>query len=181
MDLDVRPSWRPYDDRDLEAVCDLLNLCDTVDRLDEYYSVEQLKQRFAMPSLDRFNDQCVWENSDERLVGFAQVWSIPSESSLDGYFSFRVHPDVRGTAIEQEIIEWASRRAREAGERHGLRAVLMGRVFDHEEYSRGIFERHGFEIVRYGLRMSRSLREPVPEPSFPEGYTLRHAEGEEDL
>ena len=173
---------RGYEDRDLGAVCELLNLCSERDGLDEFYSVEQLGQRFGMPTLDRFNDQCVWEDMEGRLVGFAQVWSFPSsEGRVDSYFYFRVHPDVRGTGVEDEMIGWAGRRIREVGQQHGLRGVLMGRVFEHEGYARGIFERHGFRIVRYGFRMARALSEPVPEPVFPEGYTVRYAEGEEDI
>ena len=181
MGIRVELKSRPYEDRDLVPVCDLLNLCTAIDNLDDHYSVEQLKQRFEMPTLDRFNDQCVWEDAEGRLVGFAQVWSLPSDSRLDGFFYFRVHPDVRGTGIEEEIIKWAIRRTQEAGQQYGLKGVLMGRVFDHESYSRDIFERHTFQIMRYGFRMARPLSEPIPEPTFPKGYTLRHAEGEEDI
>jgi ribosomal protein S18 acetylase RimI-like enzyme len=67
------------------------------------------------------------------------------------------------------------------GQQHGLKPVLMGRVFAHEHYSRSLFERHGFRIARYGLRMERPLTEPVPDPVFPVGYTLRYAEGEDDI
>lgn len=181
MHPDQKATRRAYRDRDLEAVCDLLNLCDALDKQDDYYTVEVLKQRFATPSLDRFNDQCVWESPTGRLVGFAQVWNLPSDLTLDSYFYFRVHPDVRGTGIEDDLIDWAAGRATEVGRQRGAKAVLMGRVFDHDSYSKGIFERHSFRIVRYGFRMSRPLSEPVPEPRFPEGYTLRHAEGEQDI
>jgi mycothiol synthase len=181
MAPEERPRSRSYEDRDLGAVCDLHNLCCVADKLEERYSVEQLQQRFASPSLDRFNDQRVWERTGGALVGYAQVWSVPSESSLDSYFDFRVHPDARGTAIEQELIEWACMRSHEAGQRHGIKAVLMGRVYEHDSHSRAIFEKRGFQVVRYGFRMARPLSEPVREPTLPEGYRLRHAEGEEDI
>ncbi len=181
MDSHAELTSRPYEDRDIEAVCDLLNLCDVIDRQDDHYSVEQLKQRYASSTLDRFNDQHVWEDAQGRLGAFAQVWSHPSNSTLDCYFYFRVHPDMRGTAIDREIIDWAVHRSHEAGQPRGLKSVLMGRVFDHDAYSRGLFEQQGFQIVRFGLRMERPLRDPVPAPVFPDGYTLRHAEGEEDI
>src|SRR3954451_21248072 len=94
---------RPYEDRDLVPVCDLLNLCDEVDKLDDHYTLEELQQRFTYPTLDRFNDQRVWHDADNRLVGFAQAWSLPSEHTLDSYYYFRVHPDVRGSAIGTEM------------------------------------------------------------------------------
>ncbi|HKP52276.1 MAG TPA: GNAT family N-acetyltransferase [Chloroflexia bacterium] len=181
MGTSIKLKSRHYEDRDLVAVCDLLNLCAAIDNLDDYYTVEQLKQRFGMPSLDRFNDQRIWDDANARLVGFAQVWSLPSDHTLDCYFYFRVHPAMRGTGIEEELIDWAVQRTQEVGRQHDLKAVLMGRIFEHESYSRGIFERHGFEIVRYGFRMARPLSEPIPEPTFPEGYKLRHAEGEDDI
>ena len=133
-------SSRPYEDEDLSAVCDLLNLCSAVDRLEDSFSVEQLGQRLATPSLDRFNDQRVWVDVSGGVVGFAQVWNLPSIDSLGSYFYFRVHPDVQGGEIDREIIEWGIGRAHEAGEQHGLRAVLKGRIFEHDSYSKGIFE-----------------------------------------
>ena len=145
------------------------------------FSVEQLGQRLATPSLDRFNDQRVWVDVSGGVVGFAQVWNLPSIDSLGSYFYFRVHPDVRGRGIEREIIEWGIRRAHEAGEQHGLRAVLKGRIFEHDSYSKGIFEMFNFEIARYGFRMARPLSIPIPEPVLPEGYTLRHVMGENDI
>jgi mycothiol synthase len=172
---------RPYEDRDLAAVWELHEGCDAADRLGDHFTAEQLGQRFATPTLDRFRDQRVWEDAEGRVLGFAQLWSVPSESSLDSYFYFRVHPGVRSTDIDSEIVEWATRHAQGEGRRHGVGAVMIGRVFEHDGYARAVFERHGFGIARYGFRMERPLAEPVPELPLPEGYTLRYAEGDEDI
>lgn len=181
MNTEAATTSRAYEDRDLATVCALLNLCDAVDNQEDFYTVEELQQRFATPSLDRFNDQRVWEDAGSRIVGFAQTWNLPSDSALDSFYYFRVHPDMRSTPVGSEMIDWASGHAHEAGLKHGLPAVLMGRVFDYDVYSCGLFEQHGFAIARYGLRMARSLHEPIPVPAFPQGYTLRHVGGEEDI
>ncbi len=43
-----------------------------------------------------------------------------------------------------------------------------------------LLEQQGFSVARYFLRMVRPLDEPIPEPRFPEGFTLRHVAGEEE-
>jgi mycothiol synthase len=172
---------RPYRDSDLQALCDLLNICSAVDKLEEHITPEQMARHLASPLIDRYNDQRVWEDSDGRVMAVVEVWILPFESNIESRFNFRVHPDVRATNIGSDLIAWVTEHTREAAHKQGLPAVLAGRVAEHDAYSTGVLEKHGFRIVRYGFRMARPLDEPLPAPVFPEGYTLSHVQTEEDV
>ncbi len=162
---------------DVPEICDLLNRCDAVDKLDDNYDVESLRVEFTSPDLDIARDLRLWEDEQGRVVGFGQVW-IPKEGDVVHGFSYvRIDPEARNNGLESEIMQWAEERVRGVGQERGLPAQLYGRTPDYDTYGRGIFEAHGMSIVRYGFRMVRDLSQSIPEPTFPEGYTLTHTQG----
>src|SRR5688500_461179 len=117
-------------DADLPAVCDLLNRCDAVDKLDDNYDVESLRVEFSSPDLDTARDLRLWEDERGHTVGFGQVW-IPREGDVVHGFSYiRIDPEVRGNGLESEIIKWAEERVREVSRERGLPAQLYGRTPD---------------------------------------------------
>ncbi len=85
---------------------------------------------------------------------------------------------MRESSIEDEILAWATERAREGGVEHGKPADLRAFSDQANIYQMAQLERQGFTSERYFFQMRRPLKahesEPVPEPQFPEGYTLRH-------
>lgn len=167
-------------DTDVQAICDLLNTCDAVDKMDDTYAVEDLRLEFQSPELDTAHDLRLWEDENGHIVGFGQVWIPRTGETVDGFGYIRVHPDVRNMGLDSEIIDWASQRLLEVSRERKLPAKLYFRTRDHDAYGRGVFEENGYQIVRYGYRMSRPLNEPIPEPQFPEGFTLIHSRGQED-
>ncbi len=105
---------RAYTDSDLQPVCDLLNACDAVDKMDDNYSVENLQTEFSDPDLDKTRDLRIWEDENGNFVGFGEVWLRKSEEDgmLDSSLYNRVHPDYRNVGIEDAIMEWAFERSR---------------------------------------------------------------------
>ena len=175
-------TMRPYaGEADLQPICDLLNLCDAVDRLDDNYAVDDLRLEFADPRLDTARDLRLWEDDNGRLIGFGQIWIPEGGAVVDGFLYFRVHPSVRGGDLEREIIGWGSERLREVGRERGLPAELRSSIREHETATRAILEQHGFTPVRYFFRMDRPLDEPIAEPQLPAGLTLRHVASEPDV
>ena len=174
---------RPYTDADLQAVCDLLNLCDQVGNLDDNYAPEDLRLEFESPSLDKEKDLRLWWGEDGRLVGFGQIW-FPKEQNpgeVAGYCYWRIHPEARQQSLEDEIFKWIEGRVGGLAHEQGVTARLRTAAPDHDAYSRGVQERHGMEIVRYFFKMERDLSEPIPELQLPEGFTQRHVRDEEEM
>src|SRR5262245_33021349 len=97
---------RPYaGESDLPAICDLLNACEAVDKLDENYTVEDLRTDFSDPRFDPARDIRLWEDAAGRLIGLGQTWNAPNLDPVqDVGINIRVHPDARGNDLESDIL-----------------------------------------------------------------------------
>lgn len=181
-------TMRPYaGEADLEAIAYLINACEAVDRMDSGTSVPELRRSFDNPLLDKERDIRLWEDADGQLIGYGRLWIPPTGEVIDGFLGFRVHPTARGNDLEKRIVAWAEGRLREVGQERGLLVKLRsGSRADNSERI-AVIESCGFTRDRYFLTMERCLRratptliEPIPEPQFPEDFTLRQVEGEQD-
>ena len=77
-------TMRPYaGERDLQAIADLMNACEAVDRLDEGISVAELQRQIDSPFLDRARDFRLWEDADGKLIGFGNLWFPESGETID--------------------------------------------------------------------------------------------------
>jgi ribosomal protein S18 acetylase RimI-like enzyme len=181
MSLSLKYNDRTYTDDDLQAVCDLLNLCDSYDKTDDSYSLEDLKLEFDHPRLDKQKDLRIWFDEAGNLVAFGQIWTeFPEdENQVEGFTYFRIHPEVRQTAIPDEVMNWLERRLVELGAEHNRMPQLRGGSRDFDTFSRNMFEKHGYTIVRYFFKMERDLSQPIAEPVFPEGFTLASNSGDD--
>jgi mycothiol synthase len=169
-------------DSDLQAICNLLNLCAQMDITDDSYTVEDLRHEYNHPKINKAKDLRLWESSEGLLLGFGQVWlELGDENKVDGIGYFRVHPKYRHTEIADQIIGWQEQRVGEESAARKVPGNLYNGSRSHLEYTKSLLEKHHFNITRYFFRMVRPLNEPIPEPHFPEGYTLRHVSSEQDL
>ena len=166
-------------DRDLEAIADLINTCESVDRLDEGTSISQLQQGFNAPSFDKARDIRLWFDSNGKLIGFAQLWISEPGEVIDGSLWFRVHPEARGGDVEAAAIAWGEVRMREVSAVGGSRVKLRSSTRADECDRISVLTSCGFKADRYFFRMARDLSEPIPEPQFPEGFLLRQFPGEQ--
>jgi len=181
-------TMRPYaGEADLEAIAHLLNVCETVDQLDNYYSARDLRLEFSEPNFDAARNLRLWHDGDGKLIGFGQIW-FPADTEtdteiqeIDGHLWFRVHPDARGDRLETEIIAWGEARMHEIWLERGMPVKLYGHARDKQTDLIELLENRGFTFVRQFLRMERSLTQPIPIPQLPEGFTIRHCQGEADL
>jgi mycothiol synthase len=182
---------RPYSgDADLQAMCDLINLCNRVDKLDDepYASIAGTRSWLESSVVaDKARDRRLWWGSQERLVGLGVLRTAadPDEGKVDTSLYFRVHPDARNSGVDSEIIEWGSDIARQVGRERRMPAFVRCGLHlttpEYVAYRQELLESHDFRPVRYGYKMARPLSEPIPEPRLPEGFTLRPAQGEPDV
>ncbi len=172
-------TMRPYrGEPDLPLIVDLLEACEAVDQMEQWTSIAELRLSFDEPSLDKEQDLRLWEDAD-KLIGFGQLGIPESGEIVDGFLAYRVHPEARGGEIEQQIIAWAEERVREVAQERGLKAKLRSSSRDDQSDRIAILERNGFTVERCFLNLSRSLAEPIPEPCFPQGFTMRTVRGED--
>ncbi|MBD2771591.1 GNAT family N-acetyltransferase [Iningainema tapete] len=174
-------TMRPYQgEADLEAIANLINLCDEVDKLDQGVSISELRTDFNAPSMDQARDIRLWHDSDDQLIGFGNLWISEPSETIDGYLSFYVHPSIRGGGLETEIIKWSQERMREVRQERGVSVRLRSGARDYRSDRIRILENHGFQSERYFFTMERNLALAIEQPKFPQGFTLRHMNGEQD-
>ncbi|MEG3859991.1 GNAT family N-acetyltransferase [Microcoleus sp. herbarium12] len=174
-------SIRPYaGESDLEAIADLINTCEAVDRLDEGTSIWELQQEFNQPSLDVARDIRLWEDAEGKLIAFAQLSISEPGEVIDGWLWFRVRPDARSGDVEAASVAWGEMRMREVASLRGACVKLRSWARPQDTDRISVLTNCGFRVDRYFCRMARSLSEPIPEPQFPEGFELRQFPGEED-
>ncbi|NET26680.1 GNAT family N-acetyltransferase [Okeania sp. SIO1I7] len=161
---------------DLEAIAEFFQVCEAVDRLDEWVSVSDMRQEFNDPDVDKERDIRLWEDGEGKLIGFGKLLI---QESIDAFLSFRVHPTVRGEGIEQEIIRWGEARMKEVARDKGVSAKFRSPVRDTQTERIALLDSCGFTPKRYFFEMERSLTEPLPKPELPVGFTLQsHSSGQ---
>src|SRR6476620_212432 len=139
-------------EHDIEAIYKLMEACEAQDKVDDLFSINQLRLELTGPTFDRGSDLRLWEEAGGSLVGVGRVAiNDPSAGgdTLEGRLLFRVHPEARGKGLEGEIINGASESlTRVAGARGQKKAQLTCGTRDTNRYSRQIVEQEGFQPVR---------------------------------
>jgi mycothiol synthase len=177
----ITPKTRLYEsESDLDAIVELLNACEVVDRLEKWTSRSELQLEFNDPSVDKAKDILLWEDAGGKLIGLSQIWVPPKGEENDGSLWFKVRPEVRGSNIEEKMIVWGEQRMRAVATERGVSVKLRSWVRDKQGDRRALLENCGYTSDRYFIIMGRSLSEPIPESKLPEGFSLRHSQGEPD-
>lgn len=174
-------SIRPYvDESDLQAIAHLIHTCEQVDRLEEGTSISELQQKFNQPSLDKNRDICIWEDSQGKLIGFAQLSISGSGEMIDGWLWFCVHPIARSGNIQTLAVAWGEKRMREVQTERGIPVKLRSWVRAENTDRISLLGNCGFKADRHFCRMARSISQPIPEPKIPKGFTLSQFRGAQD-
>ncbi len=174
-------TMRPYQgEADLQPIADLMNICYTADKLDDVTSITELQNDFDTPSVDKSRDLRLWEDADGKLIAFGFLWITEPSEAIDGWLGLNVHPNKRDGNLETQIIRWGEERMREVEQEKGFSTKLRIRSVDSDTQRIAISEKEGFKCDRYFFRMERNLAEPIPEPVFPDGFTVRQMQGEQD-
>ena len=171
----------PYQgEADLQAIADLYNACDAVDRFDQGTSPAELNEDYADPDFDLSQDLRLWRNEDGSLLAVGSVWRPVPDTKVQGHLSLKVHPDRRYQGLEEQIITWAEARLLEAAQGLNLPVQIDVGFYDSQTELIDLSQRQGFSPTRYFFRMIRSLVEPIPDSTLPEGFTLRPVHAEQD-
>ena len=174
-------TMRPYgDEGDNDAIAHLFNTCAAFDRVDRWMSVNDVRLAFEMPSFDKTRDMRLWEDAEGNLIGMGGMRILESSEEIDASFWFRVHPNASGSELGKQIIAWGEQRMREANPKPGVPVKLLCGSRDDNRRRIALLESCGFKSERFLLDMERSLLVPFPRAQFPEGFTLRNSQGEQD-
>jgi mycothiol synthase len=166
---------RPYTGApDLEVMIDLLITARPAERIADYPSVIDLREMVGT-SEGQANTR-LWEGADGRLAGYAIV------RTTYGSLLFEVAPWAIDSDVTAQMIAWGEERVRSAGPEPNEPIVLRTSSRDDNTERMALLERYGFvHQDEHTLHMVRPLSEPIPEPRGPEGFAIRHVEGEHEV
>jgi len=118
----------------------------------------------------------LWQKADGMLIGVA--WPEDNEVNLE--VNLFVHP--HHSDLNEEMLEWAEAWCLESGVDEVENLELRVYSFATDEALNAVLNRRGYKRTDfYFYARIRSLDEPIPELSLPEGYSIRHTRGEEDV
>ncbi|MGH2503758.1 MAG: hypothetical protein ACRDID_14710, partial [Ktedonobacterales bacterium] len=137
---------RPYRPTDLRAVIELLLSAQAAEPGFDWPGAGQLRALLADPELDRERNVRLWVDVGGALVAFALVRSC-------GHLIWFARPSAQSDGLDDLIVEWATRRARELGI-----GTLRTEARSIETRRMAALARLGFVAQPGGsLRLSRSL------------------------
>ena len=168
--------FRRFDmDRDVAPFVDLIVEANLADEDDYLPSADELRNDLEHHAgFDAARDMLVAE-VDGTIVGATmctvRVRAGVVHHQLDGW----VRPAQRRRGIGRALLQWSEARSREAaaewsGSEAHATSTWVGEV---QAGAIALLESEGYERVRYGFMMARSLGEPIPEAPLPEGLEVR--------
>ena len=166
---------------DAFAIARLMDLADAVDRLDERASAERLMQLRTQPPPNLRFCWRLWKDACGQLIGVGSVRVRTVAEVQEGHLLSKVHPEYRWIGLESEILDWAEAQMLQLGQEAQQPASLRVDCRDIQQQLFWFLQSRGFQASRAFNRMQRSLIEPLPEPQFPAGFTVRSLAGEADV
>ncbi|MDF5721305.1 MAG: GNAT family N-acetyltransferase [Rhizonema sp. PD37] len=165
---------------DLQAISDLLNACEAVDKLNKGASVSELQEASNDISIDKARDIRLWEDANCKLIGIGYLSLSTSDETINALLLCCVHPNARSGNLERQIVAWAEQRMREVQQERDVSVKLHISARDDKVGLIALLESNGFKSESYVLIMRRSLKEPIPEPQLPASFTLRQVRSQQD-
>ncbi|MDX9955836.1 MAG: GNAT family N-acetyltransferase [Anaerolineae bacterium] len=165
---------RPYSaDEDLQAILEFLLAVRPADRVASYPSPVDLHEMFALQQVQ--DNTRLWFDAEGHMVGYALV---------DHYNNllFEFKPQAFTSEIEAEIIALGIACIQRATQEEGETLTLDASCRANDTEKIAFLTRHGFEQQEgYSIYMVRPLDQPISTPQLPEGFTIRHVLGEEEV
>ena len=165
---------RPFSGQtDLANVLDLLVTCQSAGYVDAELRSIELRVLLGNPAFDLSRLTRIFEDESGAMVAFALLWQ-------GRYLGMLVRPDQRGR-LEAQILDWAVEQVRHSNWNEGEKPSIWALCRDDDVVSHDLYKRHGFLIDDKEFRMVRDLADPLPEPTFPERFTLRSLDAANEL
>ena len=166
---------------DLDAVVALIAACEEADEGNAEIDAGDMRGSWGRPRFDLAFDAWAVEAPDGTTAAYGDVWPRDDYAHIeaDGY----VHPAHRGRGIGRRLVRAMERRARALAQKAspGTEVLLRTVVYAGTRDACDLFESEGFSRGRHFWRMVADLSEPLAEPVWPEGVSIRTFEpGDEE-
>lgn len=163
---------RPPTMNDLEAVHNLLEICDIAEYGVPDITLEDLRTLWQGPNFNMATDAWMVIAPGERLIGYADV---EHRQHVRIYTLTRVLPEYADQGIEEYLLQraedWAQRQISLA--KPGVRVTLFSWASNLNDAGQQGLVRAGFKEVRRSWRMEIEMSEAPLAPEWPDHVTVR--------
>ncbi len=152
---------------------ELINAADAVDQPERGTSLQELRERFGLPTLRPEENVFVAETGGQ-VVGYTRLRLEKGEVESVFKTNGVVHPAWRRRGMGRRLLKRAYQRAQERLGDVASETVYFDVECESEEAGRtALFESFGMCPARYSLDMAYAPLEDIPKPCFPPGVTVR--------
>jgi mycothiol synthase len=137
-------------------------------------TLERLQSEYKIPGFDPAKSVCLIENRVGELVALTEVWD-ESDPPVHPYVWVSVDPEFENQGLEDYLLAWGEKRAKQALERVDpeLRVAVRSDSNHAVESSGKAKIKAGFKYIRHSYRMRIEMEEAPPEPNWPKGISMR--------
>lgn len=164
---------RPATLDDIDIAVELVNLCSIEWIGRPEFEAHQFRNDWQSPSLNPETDLHLVFAPGGTLVGYGGVWDSEPHVQINSWGN--VHPGYRGLGIGSYLAAWIEARARQSIPKapEGARVALGQMKLSQDTPGRDLLLANGYTLIRHFLRMLIEMDGPPPEPTLPEGVTIR--------
>jgi mycothiol synthase len=161
---------------DYAHVADVMNACREADGIDTVATRDEIASRFShlanfVPAKD-----LIFAEMDGQPIGYTRLWFRKLDDDKWVYTNTgSVLPAWRRRGIGRALQHYGERRLREKAGEHGHtgKRVFQSLAMDTETSRHALLLSEGYQAVRYGYEMERSLADPIPDLPLPAGIEVR--------
>jgi len=128
-----------------------------------------------VPAPDPAQNIHLWEDEEGRLVAFSMLhthWQT---------LSYEILPRIRTQHLEQQIIAWSEERLIACARMQTSDWAVSINAPENDTQRVDLLRSAGFVVDdAYAWHLIRPLRDPIPAPVLPAGFTVRHLAGEHE-
>jgi ribosomal protein S18 acetylase RimI-like enzyme len=161
---------------DYVNIRDVFNACKDVDRVEYTMTLENIAHHYQHPQRSNPETDLLFALVDGKAVGFCRVGWYPEEAGDYIYYGLGwVDPDWRRKGIGSAMLEFIKNRSLEMAADHPLENKKYFQCDLNQERTdlADLLKKLGYEEVRWSYEMTRSIADPLPEVSLPEGLSVR--------
>lgn len=160
---------------EINKVIDFMNACDVADFGQPDSDIQDLQEQWSEIDLDK--DAWIACAGDS-ILGYSCLAPGQNRVAVDLY----VHKDLTPAGRGVELIALAEKRVRQRLEENPAwhPAYLVGYAIRTNTEASAAFEQNGFQLHTYQFQMRCDLDRPIDPPQWPEGFTLRPYQSEDE-
>ncbi len=161
---------------DYRVIMKVFNACKDVDGFEYTMTLEGVAHHFAtINDCDPFTDMFFAEIDDEPIAYGRVGWYKEGEGSYIYYSLGWIIPEWRRKGIGTAILKQNERRIYEIAAEHPDETpkFFQNGHNDKQVGVAALLKVHGYEGVRWGYQMQRSIDAPLPDAPMPEGLEVR--------